>query len=84
MKFKFSGIIHPYFNNLQLAISVRENIYVLVETYEEKKKNEKRRTGKEGEGKKRKTKQSDTVMILKSNFYIKSVYQFDVCDLYQI
>ena len=84
MKFEFSGIIYPYFNNLNLAISVRENIHVLVEKYEEKKKNEKRRTGKEGEGKKRKTNQSDTIMILKSTFYIKSVYQFDVCDFYHI
>ena len=54
MKFEFSGIIYPYFNNLHLAISVRENIHVLVEKYEEKKKNEKRRTDKEGEEKKRK------------------------------
>ena len=56
MKFEFSGIIYPYFNNLQLAISVRENIHVLVEKYEEKKKNEKRRTERTRKEKKRKEK----------------------------
>ena len=54
----------------------------------EEKKKKRRREGKEkrrkGEEKKRTTNQSVTVMILKSTFYIKSVYLFDVCDFYHI